>query len=602
MFAKSFCSAADVNSEHPPKMPRKKFQWSNELRERLYEVYQARWTSYAVLGKRKDSLEQFIAGYMKDKVVDLWATGWMRYEELQREIDRHKNASKKLKEKAKRLSTSSAQTGSTQAATTAGGAIATTANINYLKQLEELTATDQSRSRANSDTDSATSASSNSIKRKLDFVSGVQKSEGGVGVGGGAKPPKIKFHKQLVATLAQMSQISPAAMGVESLPPAVVNNYLKQYEDLTVTTQQSLSRGNSDTDSVASASSSSLKRKLEATTVAVTVGAGTQTQLAPKPAKKKCTKQQQQPSSQLDPLLTQPSTSAQAAALNAAVAAAAASMLELASPTKQAAVVDHNLFNLITAATLANSPTASVVSAPIISHPSLVASSVHSITMNSSRPPVPHVINLDDYKSPSDILQTSQQLAATTTTTKWQPSSVCSPVTPPVLRCESSSESDGVEIVGVFPAAAKAQPRKSNANAKPRSKPSQQKSKATSVIVPVNGVNGATALGYNLENMYVYNNNNAANNKLDGGGVIRTAVGGTGVGSTTALPYDVTKSPQILAKLTELSALEKRINWSPLMSANCDLKAAAGVAQATTPPSQASSAGTGAGVGQATNQ
>lgn len=586
-------------------MPRKKFQWSNELRERLYEVYQARWTSYAVLGKRKDSLEQFIAGYMKEKVVDLWATGWMRYEELQREIDRHKNASKKLKEKAKRLSTSSAQTGVMQAATTAGGATATTANINYLKQLEELTATDQSRSRANSDTDSATSASSNSIKRKLDFVSGVRKGE--AGGGGGAKPPKIKFQKQLAATLAQMSQISTAAMGVESLPPAVVNNYLKQYEDLTVTTQQSLSRGNSDTDSVASASSSSLKRKLEATTVAVTVGAATQTQLSVKPAKKKCTKQhqqQQQPSSQLDPLLTQPSTSAQAAALNAAVAAAAASMLELASPTKQAAaaVVDHNLFNLITAATLANSPTASVVSAPIISHPSLMASSVHSTTTNS-RPTVPHVINLDDYKSPSDILQTSQQLAATTaTTTKWQPSSVCSPVTPSVLRCESSSESDGVEIVGVFPAAAKAQPRKGNGNAKPRSKPSQQKSKATSVIVPVNGVNGATALGYNLENMYIYNNNNAASNKLDGGGVIRTAVGGTGVGSTTSLPYDVTKSPQIMAKLTELSALEKRINWSPLMSPNCDLKAAAGVAQATTPPSHTSSVGTGAGVGQATNQ
>lgn len=601
-------SAADVNSEHPPKMPRKKFQWSNELRERLYEVYQARWTSYAVLGKRKDSLEQFIAGYMKDKVVDLWATGWMRYEELQREIDRHKNASKKLKEKAKRLSTSSAQTGATQATTTAAGSTATTANINYLKQIEELTTTDQSRSRANSDTDSATSASSNSIKRKLDFVSGVRKSDGGGGSGGGgAKPPKIKFHKQLVATLAQMSQISPAAMGVESLPPGVVNNYLKQYEDLTVTTQQTLSRGNSDTDSVASASSNSLKRKLEAATVAVTVGAGTQTQISAKPAKKKCTKQQQQPrqqqqpSTQLDPLLTQPSTSAQAAALNAAVAAAAASMLELASPTKQAAAVDHTLFSLITAATLSNSPTASVVSAPIISHPSLVASSVHSTTTNS-RPTVPHVINLDDYKSPSDILQTSQQLAATTTTTKWQPPTVCSPVTPPVVRCESSSESDGVEIVGVFPAAAKAQARKSNTNAKPRSKPSQQKSKATSVIVPVNGVNGATALGYNLENMYVYNNNNAVSNKLDGGGVIRTAVSGTAVGSTTSLPYDVTKSPQILAKLSELSALEKRINWSPLMSANCDLKAAAGVAQASTPPSQASSAGTGAGVGQATNQ
>ncbi|KAH8420715.1 hypothetical protein KR222_002886 [Zaprionus bogoriensis] len=584
-------AAADVNSEHPPKMPRKKFQWTNELRERLYEVYQARWMSYAVLGKRKDSLEQFINGYLKDKIVDLWATGWMRYEELQREIERHKNASKKLKEKAKRLSTTTPQTGVTGA--TASAVPASTAN-NYLKQLDELTTTEQSRSRANSDTDSATSASSNSIKRKLDFPATAAATV--VQPKPSAKPPKIKFHKQLVTTLAQMSQATPAS-SVDCMPLPAVNSYLKQYEELTVTTTtQSLSRGNSDTDSVASASSNSLKRKLE-NPAAAGSGATAQTkQTAVKPPKKKCTtttKQQPSPQpaavSQLDTLMAQPSTSAQAAALNAAAVAAAASMLELASPTLQA---DHNsIYNIMTAATL-NSATVNV-GAPINSLP---LGAVHSTTTNASivgatPRPVPHIINLDDYKNPSDILQTSQQLAAN----KWQ-SPVKSPQTPltvppAVVRCESSSESDGVEIVGVFPAAAKAPSTKSTA--RPRSKASQ-KSKATSVIsstgtVPVpNGLNGA--LGYSLENLYVYNNNNAGN-KI-----------GTAAASAVATPMaiDFSKSPQVLKKLTDLAALERKINWSPSALLGHDLKSPATHAGVGT--AAAAATGASAGAGQSSNQ
>lgn len=430
-------------------MPLKKFQWNNELRERLYEVYQARWTSYPVLGKRKDSLEQFINGYLKEKLVDLWATGWMRCEELQREIERHKHASKKLKEKSKKLPSSTAAaavvSGSTTiSAITANTEIATpsstlTAN-NYLKQLDELTATEQSRSRANSDTDSATSASSNSVKRKLDIP-----ANGAVVAT--VKPPKIKFQQQLAATLAQMSQAAAATAaatstststsstttGVESMPS--ISNYLKQLDDLTVTTQSN-SRANSDTDSVASASSSGLKRKASTA----------QSKQVVKPPKKK------KALTQMDPLMTQPSTSAQAAALNAAVVAAAASMLELASPTKQ---TDHSIYNIMTASTL-NSPVVNV-SAPIISQ----SQSQPHTALHSTTRPVPHVINLDNYKNPSDILQTSQQLAANNWTT----------VPPAVVRCESSSESDGVEIVGVFPAAAKLA---NTVNSKARSKTSQR--------------------------------------------------------------------------------------------------------------------------------
>lgn len=539
-------------------MPRKKFQWTNELRERLYEVYQARWTSYAVLGKRKDSLEQFINGYLKEKIVDVWATGWMRYEDLQREIERHKNASKKLKEKAKKQSI-----GSTTTTTVAASAIQTT-NI-YLKQIDDLTVTEQSRSRANSDTDSATSASSNSVKRKLELPPSTNAAT--TQQKPSAKPPKIKFQKQLAATLAQMSQVNsalplaPAAIETMSLP--AVNNYLKQFEDITVTAPQSRSCANSDTDSVKSASSTSLKRKLENPAV------GTQSKPISKPPKKKKPLTSPQPQmSQLDTLMSQPSTSAQAAALNAAVVAAAASMLELASPTK----TDHSIYNIITSTSM--NPTAVSVAAPINSLPQAAA---HSTSTVSTARLVPHVINLDDYKSPSDILQTSQQLAAS----KWQPVSV--PAVPPaVVRCESSSESDGVEIVGVYPAVVKQiLPNQT----KSRSKASQ-KSKPTSVIsttgtVP-NGVNGT--LGFNLENMYVYNNNNTGHKV--GTGVIRA----TAATNTTAnLGYDLSRNPQIIKKLSELSALDKQLKWSP-----CSLLSG-GIKAAGTSGGAGASAGAGAG-------
>lgn len=555
-------------------MPRKKFQWTNELRERLYEVYQARWTSYAVLGKRKDSLEQFINGYLKDKIVDVWATGWMRYEDLQREIERHKNASKKLKEKAKKQSLGTATTTAVTTST-----IQTTTTNNYLKQVDDLTVAEQSRSRANSDTDSATSASSNSVKRKLELppssnVATTQPKPS-------AKPPKIKFQKQLAATLAQMSQVSSALpmppTNIETMSLPAVNNYLKQFEDLTVIAPQSRSCGNSDTDSVKSASSSSLKRKLETPAL----GGTTQSKQGSKPPKKKKQQisplpQQPQPQAQsqmtqLDTLMSQPSTSAQAAALNAAVVAAAASMLELASPTK----TDHSIYNLISAASM--NPTAVSVGAPINSLPQTAAHSTASIM--TSRP-VPHIINLDDYKSPSDILQTSQQLAAN----KWQSVPVSKeqpPVPPAVVRCESSSESDGVEIVGVYPAVVKQiLPNKT----KPKSKASQ-KSKPTSVIsttgtVP-NGVNGT--LGFNLENMYVYNNNNTAPKM--GTGVIRATAA---TNTVETLGYDLSRSPQIMKKLSELSALDKQLKWSP-----CSLLSGAGT-------SGGAGAGAGASAGKPT--
>lgn len=145
-----------------------------------------RWTSYPVLGTRKETLEEFITSYMREKVVDIWPKGWMRYEELQREIEKRKTAAKKAKEKKKATSATTSgqsspnpsvtsnlpatlQTATVTALTAAtsgtcfSNATTTTQPVSFLKQFEEFT----TRSNANSDTDSvASSSTSSGLKRK----------------------------------------------------------------------------------------------------------------------------------------------------------------------------------------------------------------------------------------------------------------------------------------------------------------------------------------------------------------------------------------------------------------------------------------------------
>ncbi|XP_075146836.1 yemanuclein [Haematobia irritans] len=144
--------AANVNSDQPLKMPKKKFPWNPNLRNLLYDVYQVRWTSYPVLGKKKDTLEDFIMTYMSKKVVEIWPKGWMRYEELQKEIEKRKAAAKKAKEKATKGPTISI----------GPNALSTSSSTTQNPPPETV-----QRSNANSDTDSvASSNTSSSLKRK----------------------------------------------------------------------------------------------------------------------------------------------------------------------------------------------------------------------------------------------------------------------------------------------------------------------------------------------------------------------------------------------------------------------------------------------------
>ncbi|XP_020817182.1 yemanuclein [Drosophila serrata] len=419
--------AADVNSELPPKMPRKKFQWTSELRQLLYDVYQARWTSYAVLAKRKDSLEEFINGYLKVKVVDIWPSGWMRYDELQREITRQKNASRKSKEKTKALTAGASSIRPAPALEQQQQA------SNYPKPVEEP------RSRGNSDTDSATSASSNSLKRKLqDQVKAT------------CKPPKKKMAKQVPQQSQQLSpqpqfQLTPTATAAVSVP-AINNNHLPPH---------------------------------------------------------------------LDTLLSMPSTSAQAAALNAAAVASASSVLDLASPNRKAAKVaspQNNFIKVISPATLA--PNGTSRQSPIAGQTKVIV---------GVRPSA-HVINLDDYQCPSEILQTSKQLAATSVITSTSKAAQTTPVSR--VSRDSSSESDGVEFVGVYPA------WKPTQNVSPKVKAKTQRKSL--------GASGN--IGFSNKNMYVYNNNNRG-------------------GNLSGPMFDLSSESQIIKAMSDLKALEKTMKW-----------------------------------------
>lgn len=61
----------------------------------LYEIYEVRRSSYSILRLRKESLDEFICEFLKTKVLEIWPNGWMKLEELKKELARKE---KKLRE------------------------------------------------------------------------------------------------------------------------------------------------------------------------------------------------------------------------------------------------------------------------------------------------------------------------------------------------------------------------------------------------------------------------------------------------------------------------------------------------------------------------
>ncbi|XP_052863849.1 ubinuclein-2 [Anopheles cruzii] len=90
--------AAMANGEkgdhHPAQLrnPKKRFPWNERTRDLLWELYTNRLECFALQRPRNETEEEHVADYMRTKIVPLWPKGWIRYEDLQKELDRRKKA------------------------------------------------------------------------------------------------------------------------------------------------------------------------------------------------------------------------------------------------------------------------------------------------------------------------------------------------------------------------------------------------------------------------------------------------------------------------------------------------------------------------------
>uniref|UniRef100_A0A182MCA4 Ubinuclein middle domain-containing protein n=1 Tax=Anopheles culicifacies TaxID=139723 RepID=A0A182MCA4_9DIPT len=72
--------------------PKKKYSWNEETRSLLWELYSIRQLIFALVRPRNQTEEEVIAEYLRTKVVPLWPKGWIRYEDIHKELDRRKKA------------------------------------------------------------------------------------------------------------------------------------------------------------------------------------------------------------------------------------------------------------------------------------------------------------------------------------------------------------------------------------------------------------------------------------------------------------------------------------------------------------------------------
>ncbi|XP_041766453.1 yemanuclein isoform X2 [Anopheles merus] len=72
--------------------PKKKYTWNERSRDLLWELYNVRQQLFALVRPRNQSEDEVLAEFMRTKVVPLWPKGWIRYEDIQKELDRRKKA------------------------------------------------------------------------------------------------------------------------------------------------------------------------------------------------------------------------------------------------------------------------------------------------------------------------------------------------------------------------------------------------------------------------------------------------------------------------------------------------------------------------------
>lgn len=57
-------------------------------RSMVTEMFDMRKQSFNVIKPRKETLDEFVNRYFKERVVKVWPDGWMKLEELQKEYEK----------------------------------------------------------------------------------------------------------------------------------------------------------------------------------------------------------------------------------------------------------------------------------------------------------------------------------------------------------------------------------------------------------------------------------------------------------------------------------------------------------------------------------
>ncbi|XP_011684599.1 PREDICTED: ubinuclein-1 isoform X2 [Wasmannia auropunctata] len=129
-----------------PKIPRKRFPWTDEAKKLVLEIANARRHYFKILRSRKESMESFVATFMDANVLPLWPPGYVRLQTLLKYASPVEPAIKKKLKKPKEMASANNVTASanTQVCNTVAKNDATNAN-NLLPQENERTNTTVSK-------------------------------------------------------------------------------------------------------------------------------------------------------------------------------------------------------------------------------------------------------------------------------------------------------------------------------------------------------------------------------------------------------------------------------------------------------------------------
>lgn len=72
--------------------PKKKYTWNDRARNLLWELYGIRQQVFELARSRNQTEDEVLAEFLRTKVVPLWPKGWIRYEDIHKELDRRKKA------------------------------------------------------------------------------------------------------------------------------------------------------------------------------------------------------------------------------------------------------------------------------------------------------------------------------------------------------------------------------------------------------------------------------------------------------------------------------------------------------------------------------